>query len=72
MGNASVYNIALKDISNYYSFDNSKPRQWQDEWDATIPYVFTKEAVRLNKELGLHIVNRHSGNMARKRKTNNK
>ena len=55
----SVANIAMKDISKYLN-DNDIPihNGKQDTWYVRPEHLYTKEQRRLNRELGLHKINK--------------
>jgi len=64
----SVMNLALKDISDYYKdardsevidqMNDPVTHAWTESYIPTSNHLNTPETTRLNRALGLHIINR--------------
>jgi hypothetical protein len=58
IGEYTPYRIAFKDISEYLKTQNQTSGNG-DIWVVTPKQMRTKENIRLNKELGLHSINKY-------------
>lgn len=65
----SAFNVAKRDISADIRSQKLKIKDnYKDVWAVTPHRIATKTTIRLNRELGLHTVNLHKGNMNRYKK----
>lgn len=65
----SAFNVAKRDISADIRSQKLKIKDnYKDVWVVTPHRIATKTTIRLNRELGLHKVNFHKGNMNRYKK----
>ena len=59
IGDDIPYRLAMRDITKYLQEENLRTNPGRgDVWVLTPARVFNKEQRRLNKELGLHTVNK--------------
>lgn len=72
IGSYTPYRMAMRDISKYLKSQNLKIFDGEDVWVATpnTMLMFRKDMALMNRELGLHIINKCGERMARRKSEN--